>query len=346
MPVQWTRIRTDVDGSRWAVWEQELQDLIPWSDFKSDVLRYNPNLNRSTEWCFVPGRQYRMPEITLDVALVEPVDGEPVVIADVPYYSQLDNEWTYKYFGSDRDSRDDTPDGCWMACDRPAGPYGKGATGCRGPWEADEASNERKGCIRPGSCNVTALWMVLAYHGLNGALMPDAVPDVAWLKEQAGAPNPSWVYYYMMEMYGEGKQKLSREDDPTSAYNSVVVANPENMQKTVGFLAEAQKKQACADYQTNPISFEDYKQRIDALQPVVINSARMGHVICGTGYQIKNGRVYAIVHDPYGQKDEDVSKWQKYNGCGENDRYGAGIPYLFERLNMRYMLWIDMLSER
>ena len=171
--------------------------------------------------------------------------------------------------------------------------------------------------------------------------MPEAVPADRWLKDRAGSPNPSWVYYYMMEIFGDGKQLLAREDDPTSAYNSKVVARPENMQKAVHFLAESQKKRARANYKDGPISFEDYKGHIDAKQPLVMNSARMGHVICGIGYRIKDGRTYAIVHDPYGRKDDGVNKWQKYNRCGEKDRYGEGIPYVFDRLDLRYIFWIE-----
>ncbi|CAN2040971.1 hypothetical protein GMMP15_2150005 [Candidatus Magnetomoraceae bacterium gMMP-15] len=339
MIIKWIKKRRDVKGSRWDVYKRHFKNFISWKDFKDKSLSYNPDLNPSTGWSFVYGHKYVMPDKLKMSEAVKVKDKEENIIQDVPYNSQLQNEWTYKYFGSDSDSKDDTPDGCWMTDDRPGGGYGKGAKGCKGPWEADY-TGKKKGCIRPGSCNVTSLWMLLQYHELNNFNPSwDEFIDSSWL--QSHQPSPSWLYYYIMEHFGNGKQLLRKKNDPTSAYNSVIVARPDYMQKTVNSLAEAQNSSLRARFKLNPISFNEYKQHIDAKQPLTMNSATMGHVICGIGYKIKNGQEFAVVHDPYGRKNESLRRWEKYNRCGEPDTYGKSVTYLYNRLNLRYILWIE-----
>ena len=91
MSVSWTQRRTDLRGSRWTVWETKYKNLLPWNEFKDTVVRYNPNLNRSTGWCFVFGHQYITPQRS------EPVPFSPVetrsekILEGVPYHSQLEN---------------------------------------------------------------------------------------------------------------------------------------------------------------------------------------------------------------------------------------------------------------
>lgn len=61
MAIQWTEKRNGIGGSRWEVWERHFREILPWDDFKDDVAKYNPHLNRSTGWCFVPEYYYTLP---------------------------------------------------------------------------------------------------------------------------------------------------------------------------------------------------------------------------------------------------------------------------------------------
>lgn len=343
MAVVWTQVRSDLSGSRWAVWEKYYREVVPWGEFKEKSAQFNQNLNRSSGWCFILGRQYHMPMVTGDER-----PAQKRMITTVPYASQLENEWTGKYFGSDSDSNDDTPDGCWKTDDRPNGGYGKGAQGCFGPW-INHREPTGKGCIRPGSCNVTSLWMMLQYHGatnldrhretlLDG--MQDS-EDARCLKKNT--LSPSWLYVYMMACFGDGKQHWRVPGDPRTACNSRVVARADYLADTANVLIAAQELDLEATYIMGPIEFHDYRSCIDDGYPVVINSARMGHVVCGIGYEINDGHSVAIVHDPYGRKDQSVRKWQKYNRCGEPDNHGEAVPYDFSKLSLRYLLWIKSI---
>ncbi|CAN2046006.1 hypothetical protein GMMP1_220001 [Candidatus Magnetomoraceae bacterium gMMP-1] len=184
--------------------------------------------------------------------------------------------------------------------------------------------------------------MLLQYHKIH-KFDPSIISTAKnlWLKSHK--LSPAWIYYYMMEKFSHGKQ-LWEPDNPDSPYNSSIVACADYMKKVVNLFAEHQYKREHAEYKVEPISFEEYKRHIDAKHPVLINSKTMNHVICGIGYKIKHGQAYAVVHDPYGQKQENLSRWLKYNRCGEPSEFGKSISYLFEALNPAYILWIEKES--
>ena len=66
MATRWTLKKTGIQGSRWALWEKDFQAILPWEEFKDNVAKYNPHLNKSTGWCFVPEYTYTLPELSAE----------------------------------------------------------------------------------------------------------------------------------------------------------------------------------------------------------------------------------------------------------------------------------------
>ena len=67
MATRWTVKKKGIQGSRWEVWEKHFQDILPWDEFKDNAVKYNPHLNKSTGWCFVPEYTYTLPVASADV---------------------------------------------------------------------------------------------------------------------------------------------------------------------------------------------------------------------------------------------------------------------------------------
>lgn len=64
MATRWTLKKAGIQGSRWTVWEKDFQKILPWEEFKDNVAKHNPHLNKSTGWCFVPEYTYTLPEVS------------------------------------------------------------------------------------------------------------------------------------------------------------------------------------------------------------------------------------------------------------------------------------------
>lgn len=255
-----------------------------------------------------------------------------LILTDVPYASQLDNPHTDgRYWASDPDRKDDIPDGCWMNQLPGGGYYGREAKDCPGPMKI--------GCIRPGSCNVTSLFMLIFYLGVlhKPAEYPDGSPVNEWL---TGQPfSPTWLYVYMMDFWGDGKQ-LWDGINPTSAFNSVICARGDYLIKTIIQCARASDLQLRPVYREE-ILFTNYIEAIGINSPVVIHSRRLHHVILGIGYRIENEKLWLIAHDPYGRKSPDLRKWEAINGCGDGGICGQNVRYPFDELDISYMLYCE-----
>ena len=314
MSVQWTRRITGISGSRWSCYEAYIKGRveISWSEFKEQVVQHNPVLEQD-DWGFKPEREYLLPMLSQTIA------GEDIpekAIEGVPYLSQLDNPHTdHRYWGSDPDRKDETPEGCWMNELPGGGFFGKEAQGCPGPME--------RGCIRPGSCNVTSLFMLISYFDLlqKPSLYPNASSISDWLRDEG--LSPTWLYVYMMDHWGKGEQKWDGVN-PTSACNSIICARGDYMQEVIRQFAVTSGMDLPTVYTTSA-TFSEYKRAIDEESPVVINSNKLHHVILGVGYAYDNDIHWIIAHDPYGKKRPDLSKWEAYNGCGDGATHGKEL---------------------
>lgn len=328
MSLKWNRHIKGISGSRWSCYETCVKDRIEisWEDFKKEVVRYNPVL-KDDNWIFKTEKEYLLPMLAQTIA------GESVpekVIEDVPYLSQLDNPHTEgRYWGSDPDRKDETPDGCWMNELPGGGFFGREAQDCPGPMEM--------GCIRPGSCNVTSLFMLIDYFDLRQKppAYPGGLPISDWLRDQPFSP--TWLYVYMMDHWGRGEQKWDGVN-PTSAFNSIICARGDYMQEVIRQFAAVSGKKLNTIYTTSS-TFSEYKRAIDEGSPLVINSTKLHHVILGTGYAYENDIHWIVAHDPYGKKRPDLSKWVAYNGCGDSATHGKGVRYPFNKLDSLYMLY-------
>ncbi len=327
MTVHWKKSVRGLSGSRWSVYESRVKNRLEmtWAQFKDDVVRHNPELVRDG-WIFQPDKTYFLPE-------APPLPNSPSdvmkVIPGVPYVSQMDVPHTDgRYWASDPDRKDETPDGCWMNELPGGGSFGRRAAGCPGPME--------KGCIRPGSCNVTSLYMLLNFLGLHRK--PNAYPDgrhlSSWLQKQP--LSPTWIYVYMMDFWGEGRQ-LWDGVHPASAYNSLICARGDYLEKVILRFAQATERTVETHYTTS-VTRAELKRTIDRGSPAVIHSRRMRHVVLGVGYAVKSGVFHLVAHDPYGKKSRNLKKWNLYNGCGDRARHGREVLYPFERLSASYLL--------
>jgi len=271
------------------------------------------------------------------------------ILKNVPYRSQLTNPFTDKYFASTKESsdRDRSPDGCWMNPNEnnPYG-FGKESIGCISP--------EDRFCIRSGSCNVTSLFMLLSYFGFSQKLsqFPDGRQISGWLA--LSEFSPSWIYYYMMEAWGDGQQRSSpsSEGNYNLGNNSVITADPIYMKKFVELLMQEQPgviEQVLV--KTESVTFSEYRETIESGSPVVIDIGRAGHVVLGIGYCDDDSEM-AIVHDPYGRLNpkwltkEGGKKWESYNRCGEEKEepngygnQGESVEYPFVGLEPIYLLY-------
>ncbi len=328
MNIEWKHKTGNLRGSRWAVYESHVKNKveIPWTRFKDEVVTYNPVL-RDDGWLFISGKEYILPQIDLQV---EPSDEHSSLIENVSYFSQMDNPHTDgRYWGSDPDRGDDTPDGCWMNELPDGGHYGREAEGCPGPMD--------KGCIRPGSCNVTALFMLMSHFNLQSkpAFYPDGTEISPLLKEQP--LSPTWLYVYMMDFWGGSEQKWNGVD-PTSACNSIICGRGDYMQILLQRFIDASDAALNTIYTTS-VTTHEYSRSINSRNPVVISSRALHHVILGIGYEFNNGTPWITAHDPYGKKRMDLKKWDKYNGCGDHADYGREVRYPFDLLDSLYMLY-------
>lgn len=311
MSAQWTHRIKGIRGSRWSCYETYIKGRveISWPEFKEQVVERNPELEKDN-WIFKQEKQYILPMVTETVAAQ---DIPEKLIDGVPYLSQLDNPHTDgRYWGSDPDRRDETPDGCWMNELPGGGSFGRDAEDCPGPME--------RGCIRPGSCNVTSLFMLMGYFDLRQkpTVYPDGSRISFWLQE---APlSPTWLYVYMMDHWGKGEQKWDGVN-PTSACNSIICARGDYMQEVIRQFAVISGINLGTVYTTSA-TFSEYKRAIDTESPVATNSSKLHHVILGIDYAYDNDIYWIIAHDPYGKKRPDLSKWEAYNGCGDGATHG------------------------
>ncbi|MCX6641741.1 MAG: hypothetical protein NTW14_14845 [bacterium] len=253
-----------------------------------------------------------------------------ILISNVPYLSQTDNPHTGgKYWATDPDRRDSTPDGCWMNELPNGGHFGREAEGCPGPKE--------KGCIRPGSCNVTSLAMLAAYFGLSAKpeAHPDGKPLSAFLRDQP--LSPTWIYVYMMDFWGKGEQIWDGRH-PTTARNSMITARGAYLQVVLRLLCGINGGKVTPKL-TIGGGYGEYRQALEAGSPVVIASGKMRHVILGIGAFEREGTPWIIAHDPYGRKSANLSRWEAYNGCGDRARCGEGVEYPFDLLQAQYLLY-------
>jgi len=331
MFLSWTRRVDSLRGSRWKIYSEQIKNRIPirWEEFKAQVLQYNPSL-KSDGWCFVPDKEYILPEIseTSEVKLQH-------VIRNVPYLSQLDIPHTGGlYWASDPDRKDETPDGCWMNDLPDGGFFGRGARHCSGPRE--------KGCIRPGACNVTSLFMLLSYFNLTAAPVsyPDGSPISDWLRHHQ--LSPTWLYVYLMEFWGKGQQ-LWDGIHPASACNSLITARGYYLAALLRKFVRLNDHSLTVIYQPS-VTQAEYCRAIDSGTPVILNSGQMHHVVLGIGYTLKFEELYMIAHDPYGRKNINMTRWKDYNRCGENDRKGQAVHYRFNKLAPKYMIYISRNS--
>jgi uncharacterized protein YvpB len=327
MEAFWTKSTRGLSGSRWAVYQSQVKNRIEmtWAQFKDDVARHNPELSEDG-WIFRPNKIYRLPELPQQPA-TSPRRAK--IITGVPYFSQMDNPHTDgRYWASDPDRKDETPDGCWMNELPGGGSYGRQAAGCPGPME--------KGCVRPGSCNVTSLYMLLKFHKLNRK--PNSYPDgkrlSSWLLQQP--LSPTWIYVYMMDFWGKGRQ-LWDGVHPSSAYNSVICARGDYQEEVIRRFAKAAERTLEIRYTTS-VTFTEFKRAIDRGSPVIIHSRKMRHVLLGIGYEVKRSVPHLIVHDPYGKKRRNLKKWEFYNGCGDRAEHGREVLYPLDRLVASYLL--------
>lgn len=328
MSIQWTRRVKGISGSRWNCYETFARGKIDisWPEFKDAVVRYNPVLKQDG-WLFKAKKEYLLPAAE-ESAVVLP--GGRRVLTGVPYYSQVDNPHTDgRYWGSDPDRKDETPDGCWMNELPNGGHFGQGAKDCPGPMD--------RGCIRPGSCNVTSLFMMCEFFGMLGkpSLYPDGSRISNWL--QQNPMSPAWLYVYMMDYWSRGRQ-IWDGVDPTTALNSRICARGDYLQETAEQVVKASGLNISFEYTTSTV-FTRYKQAIDDNSPVVINSNKLHHVILGIGYDSHDNQHWIIAHDPYGRKRVDLGKWVEYNGCGERDEKGKEVEYPFHLLGISYLLY-------
>ena len=326
--MRWNRQIKGFGGSRWSCYETYVKGRVDmtWEEFKTEVMRRNPVL-KEDGYVFRPDRAYIIPTITDPV--IDP--SFPANILDnVPYFSQLDVPHTDgRYWGTDPDRRDDTPDGCWMNQLRDGSGFGREAQGCPGPME--------KGCIRPGSCNVTSLFMLMKHLGLERRpqVYPDGQYISDWLRREP--LTPTWLYTYMMDYWGGGKQVWDGVN-PTSAMNSVHCARGDYMSTVLRQFAAEAGKNLDVSY-TASVTLSEYRRAIDGGSPVILNSRKMHHVIVGIGYTYHDQTSWMVAHDPYGKRREDLSGWENYNGCGNNDTHGRGVRYPFHELDPVYMLY-------
>lgn len=248
----------------------------------------------------------------------------------MPYFSQLDNPHTDgRCWASDPDRKDDTPDGCWMNELPGGGHFGPEAENCPGPM--------KMGCIRPGSCNVTCLFMLLSYFRLlsKPSAYPDGSPLSDWLKLQP--LTPTWLYVYMMDFWGGGEQKWDGVD-PRSAANSVICARGDYMKEVVRHFAAASEIEIDIMYTTD-LAFSEYRCAFDGGSPVLLNSRKLHHVILGVGYALTDDILWIIAHDPYGRKSPDLRRWEAYNGCGDRSTHGKGVRYPYAKLDITCLLY-------
>ncbi|MFH1734495.1 MAG: hypothetical protein ABIE92_07270, partial [bacterium] len=110
MNVLWNRRVAGINGSRWSCYKTLIKGKIdlPWSEFKNEVVRYNPGLI-TDNWIFNPDNEYILPELPESAPEENP---STKIIPGVPYFSQLDNPHTDgRFWASDPDRKDETPDG-------------------------------------------------------------------------------------------------------------------------------------------------------------------------------------------------------------------------------------------
>ncbi|MBU0520067.1 C39 family peptidase [bacterium] len=326
MSLSWTRRERALRGSRWKIYTEQVKNHIPiaWEEFKEEVVKHNPCLS-SDGWIFKPDREYLLPECKETLS-----SKHQHVIRNVPCVSQLDNPHTDSaYWASDPDRRDETPDGCWMNELPDGGSYGQGAKNCPGP--------RKKGCIRPGSCNVTSLYMLLCFFDLtrSPAAYPDGAPLSSWLR--SNRLSPTWLYVYMMDYWGKGQQ-LWDGIHPASAYNSIITARGDFLKDICLQFTQGNGGGWLPVYQPS-VTLAEFQRAIDQGSPALLNSSRMKHVILGIGYTYKFDEPYVIAHDPYGRKNINLTRWKAYNRCGEKDQEGKAVTYRFSRLDPKYMIY-------